>query len=47
MKNQKESYSEPSLVKDTRRQQMRGNSKIYFRKLKHLIEKTKLTIESA
>ena len=24
MKNQKESYSEPSLVKDTRRQQMRG-----------------------
>ena len=25
MKNQKESYSEPNLVKDTRRQQMRGN----------------------
>ena len=24
MKNQKESYSEPSLVKDTKRQQMRG-----------------------
>ena len=24
MKNQKESYLEPSLVKDTRRQQMRG-----------------------
>ena len=24
MKNQKESYSEPSMVKDTRRQQMRG-----------------------
>ena len=24
MKNQKENYSEPSLVKDTRRQQMRG-----------------------